>query len=171
MSDVRCPMSDVRCRYTIATVNCKLEHLQAPASATYCSRFYRLFSDSRYCIMCHLWRSFYLILACTAVECFRPHYITIRNTALSAKKVWSPPPPSSEPSPPITPPLPDIQEETSTGLAFSVELPKRGAGISWGSDLSFRWVYVLDLEPTGEAYQSGLIQKVILRCCIIVPSL
>jgi len=33
------------------------------------------------------------------------------------------------------------------------------AGISWGSDLSFRWVYVLDLEPTGEAAQSGIVQK------------
>lgn len=113
--------------------------------------------------MCNLWRTVYLILACSAAECFRPHYIATRNSALSARKVWSAPPPSAEPSLPISPPIPGVEEDFSTGLAFSVELPKKGAGISWGSDLSFRWVYVLDLEPTCEAYQSGLIQKVCFK--------
>jgi hypothetical protein len=32
------------------------------------------------------------------------------------------------------------QEEK--GLAFSVDLPQYGSGISWSSDLSFRWIYV-----------------------------
>lgn len=79
---------------------------------------------------------------------------------LSAKKVWSPPPPSSDSNQPISQPSGGIEEELPTGVAFSIELPKKGAGISWGSDLSFRWIYVLDMEPTGEAYQSGLIAKV-----------
>ena len=107
-----------------------------------------------------LWRSIYLIFACSIVESFRPVSKYAGNHALFAKKVWSPPPPSSEPNKPIAQPTLDVEVEVPSGLAFSVELPKRGAGISWGSDLSFRWVYVLDLEPTGEAYESGLIQKV-----------
>ena len=32
-------------------------------------------------------------------------------------------------------------------------------GISWGADLSFRWIYVSDVDPVGEAAQSGLIRK------------
>lgn len=44
------------------------------------------------------------------------------------------------------------------GLTYSVELPK-SAGITWGSDLSFRWVYVLDLDPQGEASKCGFINK------------
>lgn len=73
--------------------------------------------------------------------------------ALRAKKDWSPPKEA----------LPDELLFTSTktesnGTVFSLEMAKR-AGISWGSDLSFRWIYVLDLEPTGEAAQTGVIQK------------
>jgi hypothetical protein len=33
------------------------------------------------------------------------------------------------------------------------------AGINWGTDLSFRWVYVSSLESTGEAALAGVIQK------------
>lgn len=76
------------------------------------------------------------------------HYMPMKPTSLwLAKKDWSPPTPQKTP------------EETANGLAFSVELPKKGAGISWGSDLSFRFIYVLDMEPTGEAYQSGMVEK------------
>ena len=39
-----------------------------------------------------------------------------------------------------------------------MELPKR-AGINWGTDLSFRWVYVQSLEPNGAASDSGFIEK------------
>jgi hypothetical protein len=42
-------------------------------------------------------------------------------------------------------------EQEEKGLAFSVDLPQYGSGISWSSDLSFRWVYVQDLDPAGEA--------------------
>ena len=64
---------------------------------------------------------------------------------LSAKKNWQP--------------LEEDKVEQNSGISFSVELPKQ-AGINWGSDLSFRWVYVLDLVPTGAAAQTGLIEKV-----------
>ena len=67
------------------------------------------------------------------------------NTFLSAKKTW-------------TPPEPEKSIESSNGISYTVELPKR-AGLSWGSDLSFRWIYVLDIEPMGEASQTGMIQK------------
>lgn len=106
---------------------------------------------------------FWLVSACTIVLSFRPsrmHFGIRSLEVLSAKKVWSPPPPSSDSNLPISQPSGGIEEELPTGVAFSIELPKKGAGISWGSDLSFRWIYVLDMEPTGEAYQSGLIAKV-----------
>lgn len=44
------------------------------------------------------------------------------------------------------------------GLVYGVEM-SRSAGISWGSDISFRWIYVLDLDPNGEASSTGLIKK------------
>lgn len=43
-------------------------------------------------------------------------------------------------------------------LVYSLELPK-ATGIDWGSDLSFRWVYVQSLDPAGAAFKSGKIQK------------
>jgi ferredoxin len=49
-------------------------------------------------------------------------------------------------------------EDQGNGISFSVEMSKR-AGLSWGSDISFSWIYVLDIEPTGEAASSGMIQK------------
>lgn len=105
--------------------------------------------------------SFYILITCTVVLSFNGrHQISEgrRVGALFAKKSWTPPPSSSSPDP--TPKLFPVEEEpVQTGVAFTVDLPKR-AGISWGSDLSFRWIYVLDLEPTGEAFQSALIQKV-----------
>ena len=44
------------------------------------------------------------------------------------------------------------------GQLFTVELPKR-AGINWGADLSFSWVFVSSLESGGEAAQWGYLQK------------
>jgi ferredoxin len=35
----------------------------------------------------------------------------------------------------------------------------RATGIDWGTDLSFSFVYVRDLDPTGDAAASGLVQK------------
>jgi hypothetical protein len=74
-------------------------------------------------------------------------HVSSSSSLALAKKDWSPPTPERS------------LEEEANGLAFTVDLPKKGAGISWGSDLSFRFIYVLDMEPTGEAYQSGLIEK------------
>lgn len=62
-----------------------------------------------------------------------------------AKKEWQPP-------------VEKVEGDEGNGVSFEIELAKR-AGISWGSDLSFSWVYVLDLEPSGEAAMSGMIQK------------
>ena len=67
------------------------------------------------------------------------------GAALLAKKEWQPP-------------VPEIPGDEGNGVSFEIELPKR-AGISWGSDLSFSWVYVLDVEPTGEAAASGMVRK------------
>ena len=79
----------------------------------------------------------------------RPTSVTSFSEPLClAKKSWQPP--SEEV---------DNEDPDNKGFAYSVELNKR-AGISWGSDLSFRFIYVLDLEPTGDAYQSGLVEKV-----------
>ncbi len=57
----------------------------------------------------------------------------------------------------FSPPI-DIKQENSNGLVYTLELPKR-AGINWGSDISFRWIYVLDVESGSAAAESGLIQK------------
>lgn len=49
--------------------------------------------------------------------------------------------------------------ENLNGLVYTVELPRR-AGINWGSDISFRWIYVLDLEKSGPADSlNGVIDK------------
>lgn len=59
---------------------------------------------------------------------------------------------------------PSAQEE-SQGIDVSederlyrIRLP-RFPGIEWGTDLSFSFVYVRDLDPTGPASLSGLVQK------------
>lgn len=80
---------------------------------------------------------------------------------LLAKKSWAPPPSSSSPSPaPIL--VPTEVEPAPTGVAFTIDLPKR-AGINWGSDLSFRWIKVLSMDPNGEAALSNVIQKVEMK--------
>ena len=70
---------------------------------------------------------------------------------LEAKKDWSPPPE-------------DVGELSSAndygnegGIAYDVVLAKR-AGIDWGADLSFRWVYVTGVDPAGDAAKSGKVQ-------------
>lgn len=97
------------------------------------------------------------------VECFKGSFFgaTSRQQStfgLFAQKNWGPPsanPISGGYSPNSSPPRTD----PSGGITYTVELTKR-AGISWGSDLSFSWVYVLDLEQSGEASASGQIEKV-----------
>lgn len=71
-----------------------------------------------------------------------------RKSRLFAKKDFSPPKPSNE----------DESSVAEQGLTYTVEMSKT-AGISWGTDISFRWVYVFDLEPQGEAAGTKLINK------------
>jgi len=53
----------------------------------------------------------------------------------------------------------DTEEKSEeTGFAYSVEMTKF-PGISWGADLSFRWIYVLGLDSSGEAANTGLVEK------------
>jgi hypothetical protein len=92
-----------------------------------------------------------------------------RSNELLAKKNWGPP--SANPvgggySETSSPPKAD---ETG-GMTYTVELTKR-AGITWGSDLSFRWIYVLDLEQSGEASASGQIAKVLLVTTLSIQNL
>ena len=86
--------------------------------------------------------------------------LTYRNATgrLLAKKSWAPPPSSSDIDPMPTPLGAEV-EAAPTGVAFTIDLPKR-AGINWGSDLSFRWIKVLSMDPNGEAALSNVIQKV-----------
>jgi hypothetical protein len=56
--------------------------------------------------------------------------------------------------------IPNNEKSQGDFGAYVVNLPKQ-AGISWGSDLSFRWVYVIDLDPNGEAFRSGRVRKVV----------
>ena len=78
-----------------------------------------------------------------AAEATRGRYAA--TSKWMAKKEWQPP-------------VEKVEGDEGNGVSFEIELAKR-AGISWGSDLSFSWVYVLDLEPSGEAAMSGMIQK------------
>jgi hypothetical protein len=103
---------------------------------------------------------FFVILS--TIECFKGSFFSgsgrHQPTSELFAKNWAPP--SSNPisggySPNSSPP----QTEPSGGITYTVELTKR-AGISWGSDLSFSWIYVLDLEQSGEASASGKIEKV-----------
>jgi ferredoxin len=52
----------------------------------------------------------------------------------------------------------EVADLEDNGLAYEVVMPLQ-AGIDWGTDLSFRWVYVTGLDPAGEAAASGMIQK------------
>eukprot|EP01038_Epipyxis_sp_PR26KG_P005320 gene5320-7385_t len=48
--------------------------------------------------------------------------------------------------------------DNTNGITYQIEM-SRNSGISWGSDLSFRWVYVLGLDENGEAAASNIIEK------------
>lgn len=74
-------------------------------------------------------------------------YNSLARTLLNAKKEWNLPNEAID------------DNKASTGLAYSLELPKV-AGINWGSDLSFRWIYVQDLDAQGPAALSGQVRKV-----------
>ena len=53
----------------------------------------------------------------------------------------------------------------SDDRSYTVRL-SRAAGIEWGTDLSFRFVYVRALEPGGAADQTGVISKGDQLCSI-----
>lgn len=54
--------------------------------------------------------------------------------------------------------LPSSENPEAPKGVFTVEMP-RSCGVSWGSDISFRWIYVLDMDDRGPAAMSGVIQK------------
>jgi ferredoxin len=76
-------------------------------------------------------------------------YHSFHSSALSAKRNWQPSPEDND--------INDALLDNINGISFDVELPRR-AGIDWGTDLSFRWVYVVGLDPGGEAAKSGRVQ-------------
>ena len=45
---------------------------------------------------------------------------------------------------------------SGNGITYEVELSRR-PGIDWGTDLSFRWVYVTAMDPNGDAAKSNLV--------------
>lgn len=60
---------------------------------------------------------------------------------------------------PYSPTLsPASSQENGGGFTYSVILPK-GSGITWGSDLSFRWVFVQDVEANSPAAKSNRVQR------------
>lgn len=73
-----------------------------------------------------------------------------QSFALSAKKTWAPPTGSDGDA--------NTDKDSEDGFTYTVEMVKQ-AGISWGSDLSFRWVKVLDVEPNGAAAATKKVQK------------
>jgi ferredoxin len=79
-----------------------------------------------------------------------PNSNIFRSHVLSAKKNWAPP--TENEGDAVT----DTNSEN--GFTYTVEMSKQ-AGISWGSDLSFKWVKVLDIEPNGAAAEAKMIQK------------
>lgn len=70
------------------------------------------------------------------------------STKLLAKKNWDPPKKTELVS----------FNDGDNGITYSVEMAK-SSGITWGSDLSFRWVYVMDVDPNGEAASTGMVEK------------
>ena len=90
-----------------------------------------------------------LLLLISKVNCyFKPNRFKgatdNSNLIFKAKSnKWQPPTESSSSS--SSSPL--AEEDNPNGLAYEVELAKSGAGIDWGADLSFRWVYVLNMDP------------------------
>lgn len=88
-----------------------------------------------------------LLFVCMVLysECYLKSGYTRRiTTTHAAKRDFNPPA--------------ENQNENLNGLVYTVELPRR-AGINWGSDMSFRYIYVLDLEKSGSAALNGVIEK------------
>lgn len=50
---------------------------------------------------------------------------------------------------------------------YSVRI-SRSTGIDWGTDISFSWVYVRDLQPSGAAALSGEVSLGDQVCCLFV---
>ena len=102
----------------------------------------------------------FLILCCGS-DCFRGSSFSsecrYQMSPLFMKKNWGPP--SSNPIIGAADISSLPRPEDSGGIKYSVDMTQK-SGISWGSDLSFRWVYVLDIEQSGEASASGVVQKV-----------
>jgi len=80
------------------------------------------------------------------------------STLLHARRDFSPPVPSNSNGDISSSSTTEGSISSNNGLVYTVDLPKR-AGIEWGSDLSFRWIYVRGLEEGGEAERAGLIRK------------
>jgi ferredoxin len=87
-----------------------------------------------------------LYMPTTSGYIFKPRLIR-SFYEVSARGRWDPPAESSS-----------GDEGTSTDRIYEIELPKR-AGIDWGTDLSFKWPYVIGLDEQGEAFKSGLVEK------------
>eukprot|EP00953_Heterococcus_sp_UTEX-ZZ885_P034270 17764-Heterococcus_DN1.PRE.3 len=51
------------------------------------------------------------------------------------------------------------EDEEPSDPRLYTALLSRATGIEWGTDLSFRWVYVRSLEPDGSAAMSGLVSR------------
>jgi len=68
-----------------------------------------------------------------------------------SKRNWSPPLRKDESAE-------SDKSPNESGLTFTVEMGK-SSGISWGSDLSFRWIYVMNIDPNSEAAATNLISK------------
>ena len=103
------------------------------------------------------------LIICGGSDCFRGSSFSsdcrYQMSPLFVKKNWGPP--SSNPIIGAADISSLPKPEESGGIKYSVDMTQK-SGISWGSDLSFRWIYVLDIEQSGEASASGVIQKVIM---------
>jgi hypothetical protein len=104
----------------------------------------------------------FTLFACSLVHCFKiPSLHNQFCTSLFAKKNWAPP--SSNPITGGFSPISTLpQAQANGGLTYTIQLTKQ-SGISWGSDLSFRWIYVLDMEQAGEASASQKIERVCIK--------
>jgi hypothetical protein len=77
--------------------------------------------------------------------------VLLKKSGLRHSNRWEPPSTSDG--------ISSIDDDsTQQGITYTVELPK-ASGISWGSDLSFRWIYVQDVDPQGEAMKTGMVRK------------
>ena len=107
-------------------------------------------------------------------SCWQSRRIDSASTVspiLLAKKTWTPPSEEANLNNFLSAKSKSIQSNSTTvavtdtvsaspfdqGLYYELDLVPCVSGISWGSDISFRYVFIRDIEPVGEAY--GLVQK------------